>query len=509
MATRPTRKRTEIPALRVKQWPHGWDRFEYRPEDRRRKPRPWFYLFSMNARELRLLAAVNVRQRKSPGIDIGIQRRHEESRSQEIARFVRWGYPYSILSEARRDEDLNNVLRKPGWLPTAIVVNILTASDRRDTAKVHPDDLLLVRDGKDAVCHISLPVGFGGNNWKLKGRAPLEVIDGQHRLFAFNSNTEAQDFDLPVVAFLGLDVSWQAYLFWTINIKPKKINPSLAFDLYPLLRTEDWLEIQDPFGVYRETRAQELVEALWSYPKSAWHERIDMLGERGRGFVSQASFVRSILATIIKRWEGPGVSIGGLFGGVLPNSQDPLPWSRPQQAAFLIFFWQLLRDAIVDSKSRWATLLRATSGEDKIQDPAFFGPHTLLNQDQGVRVVLHALNDLTFMRSTRLRLRDWAFEQESDPGDSRVIDKAIQSLRSQDIAAFARKLATALAAFDWRSANASSLTEAQRRDKLIYRGSGGYRTLRIDLLKHLTKSGDKTLQQTAKAVLLRMKKESG
>jgi hypothetical protein len=45
-----------------------------------------------------------------------------------------------------------------------------------------------------------------------------------------------------LVAFHGLDLSWQAYLFWTINIKPKRINPSLAFDLYPLLRSENWLD---------------------------------------------------------------------------------------------------------------------------------------------------------------------------------------------------------------------------------------------------------------------------
>ena len=49
-------------------------------------------------------------------------------------------------------------------------------------------------------------------------------------------------YELPVIAFQGLDVTWQAYLFYTINIKPKRINASLAYDLYPLLRVQDWLE---------------------------------------------------------------------------------------------------------------------------------------------------------------------------------------------------------------------------------------------------------------------------
>ena len=86
------------------------------------------------------------------------------------------------------------------------------------------------------------------------------MIDGQHRLWAFEGEELAGDYELPVIAFVGLDLSWQAYLFYTINIKPKKINTSLAFDLYPLLRTEEWLNKFEGPAIYRETRAQELVE---------------------------------------------------------------------------------------------------------------------------------------------------------------------------------------------------------------------------------------------------------
>src|SRR5438445_5291967 len=98
---------------------------------------------------------------------------------------------------------------------------------------------------------------------------PFEIIDGQHRLYSFEKGVFAEEYQLPVVAFENLDISWQAYLFWTINIKPKRISASMAFDLYPLLRTEDWLERFSHY-VYRETRAQELVEALWSNPHSPW-----------------------------------------------------------------------------------------------------------------------------------------------------------------------------------------------------------------------------------------------
>ena len=58
---------------------------------------------------------------------------------------------------------------------------------------------------------------------------PLEIIDGQHRLFAFDPDIELDgEYELPVVLFDDIDISWQAYLFWTINITPKVIGPSLA-----------------------------------------------------------------------------------------------------------------------------------------------------------------------------------------------------------------------------------------------------------------------------------------
>lgn len=115
-------------------------------------------------------------------------------------------------------------------------------------------------------------------------------------------------------------------VFHVINIKPAKINTSLAFDLYPLLRTEDWLEHAGGPQIYRESCAQELTEALWSYADSPWHDRIDMLGEHGRKQVSQAAWIRSLLATFIKKWESSVCRIGGLFGAPAGASDAVLPW---------------------------------------------------------------------------------------------------------------------------------------------------------------------------------------
>ena len=60
--------------------------------------------------------------------------------------------------------------------------------------------------------------------------------------------------------------------------------------------------------VYRETRAQELVDRLWSAEESPWHRRINMLGSSGtRGtMVTQSAWVRSIMASFVKSWDGRG-----------------------------------------------------------------------------------------------------------------------------------------------------------------------------------------------------------
>jgi DGQHR domain-containing protein len=328
-------ERRRIPAIKVHQWLRGWDRVEFSSAAHRRKPLPYFYVFSLTAVELRRLCGISRRQasRVTPrAADLGIQRQHDPERSDEIAKFVEFGYPWSTLSESKRKSQEFNDLRKPGWLPTAIVINILQPTDERASEKVSPNDVVTV--SSEQSCYITLPYSQL-DSWRPSIIPPMEVIDGQHRLWAFETDSDAH-FELPVVAFHGLDISWQAYLFWTINIKPKRINPSLAFDLYPLLRGEDWLD-REGHSVYRETRSQEITEALWSHPDSPWYDRINMLGERQIPWVSQSAWIKSLMATFVRPWQGRGSNMGGLFGSRLSNDDEVLGWNRAQQAAFFNF----------------------------------------------------------------------------------------------------------------------------------------------------------------------------
>lgn len=497
----------EIKALKVRQWLPEWDRVRFDSHSHRRKPEPHFYLFTLPASQLKLLSGIYRRTTESPdrSADLGIQRRHDRARSDEIAAFVRYGFPWSELSPAKRESGEYVDLQKPGWLPTAIVVNILRPTDKRRGEVVAKGDLVTVKDLSDGQAVITLPIS--SSKWSPSVIHPIEVIDGQHRLWAFEGDSTGEDYELPVVAFHGLDISWQAYLFWSINIKPKRINASLAFDLYPLLRTEDWLEKFEGHPIYRETRAQELTEALWSHPKSPWHMRINMLGEPGlsKKMVSQSAWIRSLMATYIKAYEGRGVKkTGGLFGAPAGRHDPVIPWGRTQQAAFLIFAWRELERAIRETHAHWATQLRAEATDSEAGDAgpgdhAFGGDHTLLNTDQGVRGFLYVSNDLCYLRAREMGLEQWSVDDSGGTPDEQAIDAALKSLSRQDVAGFLRDIAQCLSDYDWRSASASRLSNSERTMKLAFRGSGGYREIRRQLLLHLA-SKQKEVGRTAESL---------
>lgn len=492
-----SKKLTVVKALKVNQWLKDWGSVQFTPKNHRREPEKYFYIFSLSARQLRSLSGVNRRDTKGGkkrSRDLGIQRAHEQSRSKNIAEYIKYGYPWSDLTKSQRQDGRFDDLRKPGWLPTAIVVNILTNKDRRNGVSVATKDLIVVDVTDTYLAEIKLPLSKRTKRWEPEQIHPIEVIDGQHRLLAFDENID-EDYELPVVAYYGLDLSWQAYLFWTINIKPKRINPSLAFDLYPLLRTEDWLDKFEGHRVYREARAQEIVESLWSEPASSWHQRINMLGERGVAAVTQAAWIRALLKTYIKTSEGKGITIGGLFGAPAGHDEMTIPWNRSQQAALLIYLWNSIEKSIKKSQADWARKLRATDYKRKIEgDPAFSGPHTLLNNDQGVSVVLNVTNDLLFKNADRMKLKEWRFNTEAS------VPEAFEDLskKQKELVAFIDQIAEALSTFDWRSSGAEGLTEMEKTLKLSFRGGSGYREFRRQLLQHLSK--DKNLAFDAKAI---------
>jgi DGQHR domain-containing protein len=477
--------RIAVTALKVTQWLPSWEAVTYDETLRRRRPEPHFYMFTVPASQLKALAGVQVRT-VAGGLlrsqDEGIQRKHDPSRSREIHEYVKSGFPWSDLNQARKESGDFDDLKKPGWLPTAIVINILLPGDKRNGKEVAVEDTIEVEQIDQALATLRLPAGSSDKTWKVQPGylPPCEIIDGQHRLGAFDERFDDSNYQIPVVAFHGLDISWQAYLFYTVNIKPKKINASLAYDMYPLLRTEDWLERFEGHSVYRETRAQELTEALWSHPESPWQHRINMLGEPGTKQISQAAWVRSLLATYVRTFDAR--RIGGLFGASIGNDDSVLNWTRAQQSALLIALWREIREAL-----------------NKEGRPDFFAsPSSLLAQDQGVRATLHVTNDILFRLADELSLRDWQSESPSEEVDTESISAALDSIKAVPVYPLLHTLASELAKFDWRSYSYPGLPEGE--DKILrssFRGSGGYLALRKELLRHLAKSSS-PVQKIAK-----------
>lgn len=478
-------ERQVVPVIRFKQWLDIWNEYDFNALEHRRKPNEHIYMFSMRAAELRRLCDVYRRKRDGSNVE-GIQRVRDESRTSRIQRYVRYGYPFGDLKPAQRTPD-KKTLRKPGWLPTAIVVNILTAGDKRRGREVGVDNLVQIVEPQKGLFALSVPNVEEIDETEL---APFEVIDGQHRLWAFDDETSDEpvpdDFELPVVAFYGLDVAWQAYLFWSINVSPKKINPSHAFDLYPLLRTQEWLDTVGELPVYREARAQELTEALYAHSKSAWHSRINMLGERGTAAgVSQAAWVRALLSTFLSPGRGSGRR--GLFQSNLLRDEEPLDWTRTQQAAFLITLWNDVKDE-VQSGVRYFWIQNFKKAED-----AFSGRNTMLNQDMGVRALLGVTNDLFYASAEAWGLDSWY--PPINPNldlDHGQVDVVLEHMSEAPFRERLRDLAKAVASYDWRSLEAPGLDQEQQVLKRSYRGSGGYTSLRKNVLESIAEFSDES-----------------
>jgi hypothetical protein len=495
-----------IPALKVSQWLSEWDEVTFDKEVFQDRPETAFYLLSLPASHLKALTGVyrrSTKKRQPRAKDPNVQRGHEEERSATIREFVKYGFPWCEMGGAKRRTPDAQSLRKPGWLPTAIIVNILAEGDKRDGQTIANKDLVSVVD-KGRTASIELPSAFSGQGWEPETIFPLEVIDGQHRLWAFEDFEPDGDFDLPSVAFHALDRSWQAYLFWSVNITPKRINRSLAFDLYPLLRQEDWLDKFSGHSIYRETRCQELVEALWSHPESPWHDRINMLGETAKQLgtdvqmVTQAAWIRSLMASFVKEWGEGGDRIGGLFGAARAKDALTLPWTRAMQAGFLIAAGQALRDGIKRSKSEWAFELRSLDGAGRSTsgpDPAFVGKYSLLASDQGIRGWLQVTNDLCYVSSSDLNLDQWTSEsiytrrnaKAAGATDEGAVTLALKSVMDSKIGGFLSALGGAFGTYDWRTSSTPGLSESERLRQAVFRGGSGYREMRRQLLLHLTK----------------------
>ena len=465
--------------IKMNQWLNEWDDVNYDKDELRRKPEPVAYLFSIDARVLKKLADVHRRKADKPREeDKHVQRNLNESRIDEINSYIEGGFPWSTLSATEKISYENQKLKMPGFLPTAIIANIIGPGEKRNNRLINDADLLKISDEKTSSATLNIPEQIFSEVWNPELK-PIEIIDGQHRLWAFDEDDPLSgNFELPVVAYFNLDRAWQAYLFYIINIKPVKINTSLGYDLYPLLRTQEWLEnSKEGLIAYRETRSQEIVEALWSYPKSPWFKRINMIGESGGPTMSQAAFIRSLSNSFFKKQKG-------LFSSNLLD-QEVLPWSRNQQAAFIILLWVEFGNAVSKTNLEWAQMLRDEVRELKDfevtekWDLAFLSKNSFLARDQGVRGFSTYANDFFYVvaSSSEYSFDEFNYlEEEVKSITTENISTAIEHFKNdkKDIYELIIEFCRIAAQIDWRTPSADFKNEEQRTDRMRFRGSSGY-----------------------------------
>jgi DGQHR domain-containing protein len=471
------------PSIIVNQWLVDWNDVDFNLP-LRSKPQDHFFMFKMDIRILKRISDVHRRKtNKAATGDVNVQRALKEDRSKEIKQFVNQGFPLSTLSDKDRAAAENQVLKMPGFLSSAILVNIIGPGQKRGKSILSEENMIRI-NMIDNRCSIDVPEVVFDESWNPDLK-PIEVIDGQHRLWAFDETEEINgSFEVPVIAYYDLDRAWQAYLFYVINIKPKKINTSLGYDLYPLLRTQEWLEnSRDGLKVYRETRAQEIVEALWLYPESPWFKRISMLGEES-GSISQNAFIRSFSASYFKRTRK---GLGGIFSDALGTQHEELKWVRAQQAAFIILIWDeiakaLNKETLKKGEFAWVDEIRedsfvASSNERELGlDKAFISRNSNLSRDQGVSGISMLSNDFFYVLANAGILDindiDWDSDIDERQIESSSIDKAINLFVNHQVYDFIQIFAGEIIKLDWR-------TSAK------YRGSGGYRDIWNDLVEIL------------------------
>jgi len=478
----------QIPALRLTQWLEAWDSYRFDPDIQRRKPEPHMYMFSMPAGKLCEYSDVYRRERSTEDAE-GIQRERDVSRTERIRRYINAGYPFGDLKPVL--QETHAYLKNPGWLPTAMVVNLLTENDQRKGKKIKREHVARLIEDRGQI-RIQLP---DQDSLAQDDLRPFEVVDGQHRLWAFSRDVNLSDFEVPVVAFQGLDVAWQAYLFWSINITPVRINPSHAFDLYPLLRTQDWLEDTGEIAVYREARAQEITEGIYRHPSSPWHNRISMLQRKGEARVSQAAWIRSLIRSFFGTGKGKGRH--GLFQSALDNSHIALEWERVQQIAFIIEFWAIIREELAESREEWVTHY-LNDGKNPFTDRT-----SMLNQDIGVQATHAALNDIFYHHAHKWNLRAWRYDAfDKTVATEHDIEQAINSLRVNDLHYNLKLVAKAMCSFDWRSFQGPNVRCSEdEMTKRAYRGSGGYTLLTNHILEHVFRHTENAVFEDADKVL--------
>ncbi|MDE4272945.1 DGQHR domain-containing protein [Phaeobacter gallaeciensis] len=220
-----------------------------------------FYSCVLQAQDLLKICQFDFRQiRENGGVKefLGIQRPLKDDRVREIRKFISTvdaSFPTSLVISV--DERCAEIVDGPDGK----LLELKAFIDQEKNTEVVPFDQIAT------------------------------IIDGQHRLKAFEGTDE--NWDLSVNVFVGVDEGTQAMLFSKVNLAQTKVNKSLVYDLFSLDK-----------GRSPEKTCHELVVNLNDMDKSPFKNKIKRLGSATDGVfgetLSQATVVKGILPLITK-----------------------------------------------------------------------------------------------------------------------------------------------------------------------------------------------------------------
>lgn len=179
----------------------------------------------------------------------GTQRGRKKSRLTEIGEFIgttEAAFPNSIILAANYTEN-----------GTLLSINSEDEDDNYHRWKIE--------ERADGCLELIIPTG----------KKLANVIDGQHRLYAFESpnvNYASRQMELLCSIYLDLPSAYQGYIFATINFNQKSVNKSLAYQLYGL--TGDEAIDKKPETWSPDRAAVAISKRLNLNPDSAFYRRI-------------------------------------------------------------------------------------------------------------------------------------------------------------------------------------------------------------------------------------------
>lgn len=248
--------------------------FITKPAIRVRQPLGDFYAVSLPASLLlKVTYANSFRIDPTPGVngtygEDGIQRELDAKRAKEISRYIQGteaAFPNAIILGVNYTEEAKLVDGEDGW----------SVSNLRS----------------DGLCTMRIPDGV-----KL-----ATIIDGQHRVAGFESaSSDRLGMELLCAVYLDLPAPFQAYLFAMINGNQKRVDKSLAYNLFGFD-----VENTDPDIWPPEKLAVYLCRRLNLDEQSPLFKKIKVVAENREAIeidegsiVSTATVVEGILALI-------------------------------------------------------------------------------------------------------------------------------------------------------------------------------------------------------------------